>query len=334
MKSSSVLSPIVISLGFISFNLSAEELHDWSGPYVGGMIGYSRTKASAKVESGEFTGDVYNSINSLNWSIPSPGTGVSRSFNLPFFPNESSQKEANLQGTILIGKNIQNDHIVFGGEFRASFGDFGASSNTTNSGGGSVTGYDHEGLSPSILQLTNVNGVISGLPITLSRDAAEFDANYEQQISQKNEVKSNSAISLVGRLGSAEGPRLWYVLAGVYFANVKAKTHTTITESASGSLDEFNDYGLVPIVVSANHSFGGSQTYIFSGVHSKNMMGYTFGGGLEWAIDEKLILRVEGEYHDLGNLSVTGTSSQSSFSYKVKQEITGYSLATGLIYRF
>lgn len=330
MKSSSVLSPIVISLGFISFNLSAEELHNWSGPYVGGLIGYSKTKASEKVGSGVFTGDVYSSINSLNWSIPSPGTGVSRSFDLPLFPIDSSQNEGNLQGSVLIGKNIQNDHIVFGGEFRASFGNFGASSNAINSGGGSVTGYDYEGLTPSILQLTNVNGVISGLPITLTRSMGEFTANYEQQISQKNEVKFDNNFSLIGRLGYAEGPRLWYFLAGLNFANVKGKTNTTIVESASGTLTQSNYLNNNVLT----NNFNGSQTYVFSGDRSKNMMGYTIGGGLEWAIDEKLILRVEGEYHDLGTLNITGTSTQSSFSYNVKQEITGYSLATGLIYRF
>ncbi len=333
MKPKSVLSPIAISLGLVSFNVAAEELHDWSGLYAGGMIGYSNTKASTKADSNEFKGDVYNSINSLNWSIASPGTGVSKSFDLPLFPNASSHNDTNLQGTVLIGKNIQSDHIVFGGEFRASFGDFGASSSTTNSGVGSVTGYDHEGIG-NTLRLTNVNGVISGLPVTLTSAFAEFDASYEQQISQKNEVKSDNAISLVGRLGYAEGAFLWYVLGGVNLANVKAKTRTTIVESANGSLDESNTFWNNPNVVTATHGFSGSQTYIFSGDHSKNMVGYTLGGGVEWAIDDKLTLRVEGEYHDLGSISVTGTSTQTSASYKVKQDITGYSLATGLIHRF
>lgn len=330
MKPKSVLSPIAVSLGLVSFNVAAEELHDWSGLYAGGMIGYSNTKASTKAGSNEFKGDVYNSINSLNWSSPNPGTRISKSFDLPLFPDDYSSNDKNLQGTVLIGNNVQNDHIVFGGEFRASFGDFGASSTTTNSGAGSVTGYDHEGIG-NTLRLTNLNGVISGLPTTLTSAYAELNASYEQQISQKNEVKFDNAISLIGRLGYADGSFLWYVLAGINFANVKAKTQTTIVESASGSLDEWN---FNPNNITATHSFTGSQTYIFSGDHSKNMVGYTLGGGVEWAIDEKLTLRVEGEYHDLGSVSVTGTSIQTSASYTVKQDITGYSLATGLIYRF
>jgi len=333
MKLQNFLSPIAISLGFIGHNVIAEELHDWNGIYAGGMLGYSNTKTSTKAYSAEFKGDVYESINSMNWSVPSLGTGLSKNFNLPLIPNESSRDETNLQGTLLVGKNIQNDNIVFGGEFRASFGNFGASTSSASIGTGSVNGYDHEGVG-NTLRLTNLNGVISGLPITLTNSYAEFDTNYEQQISQKNEVKSDNAISLVGRLGYAEGPRLWYLLAGVRFANVKAKTHTTITESASGSLDESNTHWNDPDIVTANHSFYGSQTYIFSGDRSKNMMGYTVGGGVEWAINEQLILRVEGEYHNMGSISVTGTSVQTASSYTVKQEITGYSMATGLIYKF
>ncbi len=318
-----LLSPIAISLGFVSFNLAAEELRDWSGIYAGGMIGFANTKSTEKSSSDTFKGDVYNSINSLNFSLPSPGTGLAKSFDLPSISSGSSNNDTNIQGTGLIGVNFQNDHIVFGGEVRASFGDFGSSSNTTNHGSGSVTGYDHEGIT-NTLRLTNYNSVISGLPVSFN-GFAELEGNYEQQITQKNEMKFDNTTSLIGRLGYAKGSLLWYALAGVNFSRVAAKTHTTIVESASGTLTEQGG---------PSHDFSGSSTYLFSGEHTKNMIGYTIGAGVDWAINEKFILRVEGEYHDLGTISVTGTSNQGAYSYKLKQDITGYSLATGLMYRF
>jgi len=324
MKYSSVLSPIVISLGFISFNLSAEELHDWSGPYVGGMIGYSRTKASEKGGAGEFKGDVYNSVDSMTFTNTDFSI-ITKNFNLPPVGNNSSLDDSGVQGTFLVGVNSQVEHVVFGGEFRASFGNFGASKVTSDQGSGSVIGNDFEG-SNNTFALTNHNGVLSGYtnPIALNDNWPEFSGTYEQRVSQKNEVKFNNVESLIGRLGWADGSFLWYLLAGVNFASVKGTTRTTVVESASGTLDDSP----------TTYNFNGSQTYLFSGDKSKTMMGYTLGAGLDWAINEKLILRVEGEYHDLGTLSVTGSSSQSSYSYKVKQDITGYSLATGLIYRF
>lgn len=333
MKPKNILSPIAISLGFFSFNALAEEHHDWEGLYAGGMISYSNTKASTEADSNQFKGNVYNALNSMNWSIPTPGTGISKNFSLPFFPSESSHNEKNFQGTLLIGKNIQKNHIVFGGEFRASFGDFGASSQDSSSGSGSVTGYDHEGIG-NTLRLNNFNGAVSGLPITLTQAFAEFNTNYEQQVSQKNNIQSDNAFSLIGRLGYTEGPRLWYVLAGVNFASIRASTRTTITESANGSLDESNTFWLNPNNVLANHSFSGSQIYSFAGDRRKNMFGYTLGGGVEWALNEKMTLRIEGEFQDLGSISVTGTSAQTLATYTLRQEITKYSLASGLIYKF
>lgn len=324
MKPKSVLSPIAISLGLVSINVAAEELHDWSGLYAGGMIGYSNTKTTAKGDGSVFRGDVYESVNSMSFDN-TDFSNISRNFNLSALSNHSSSQDTNAQGTLLIGVNKQNDHIVFGGEFRASFGDFGASTSSAGQSSGSVTGHDFEGSGNTFI-LTNHNNVLSGYtsPISLNDNWPDFSASYQQQISQKNEIKFNNVEALIGRLGWAEGSLLWYVLAGVNYASVKANTRATIVESAVGVLNDDP----------TTYNFSGSKTYLFSGQHTKGMLGYTLGAGLDWAIDDKLTLRIEGEYHDLGSISVTGTSTQTLASYKVKQEITGYSLATGLIYRF
>lgn len=313
-----LLSPLAISLGVACANLEAEEIHDWSGPYLGGMIGYSNTRVSPKGSGGEFNGDIYNSMNSIEFD----GQGeLFKSFNLPLIANNSSYDDGASQGTVLVGQNFQDDHIVFGGELRSSFGNFGASSNLSIQGSGSLYGNDFEGFAFS---MTNQNSVLSGdtSPFTFN-GFADFNGTYEQKISQKNEIKFDNVTSLVGRLGWAQESFLWYLMAGINYANVRASTHTTITETASGT-----------ITTPTTRNFSGSLTYLFSGEDSKSMLGYTLGAGVDWAINEKFILRVEGEYHDLGTISVTGTSNQGAYSYKLKQDITGYSLATGLMYRF
>ena len=316
-----LLSPIAISLGLISCNLSAEEIRDWSGSYVGGMIGYSNTKASSKATVNEFNGDVYDSMNSI---IFSQGN-LSKIFDLPSLTNLSSLNDGSAQGALLIGKNFQNEHIVFGGELRASFGNFGATSSFSSQGTGSLVGNDFEGFTFS---MTNQNAVLDGntSPQTYY-GFADFSGSYEQQISQTNNVDFNNVNSMIGRLGWADGSFLWYLAAGVNYSRLHATTQTAIVESGSGTLTP--SFGGEPL-----RSFDGTKSYLFSGEHHKGMIGYTLGAGLDWAINEKLILRVEGEYKDLGNISVTGTSNQTAYTYTLKQGVSGYNLATGLIYKF
>jgi outer membrane immunogenic protein len=67
------------------------------------------------------------------------------------------------------------------------------------------------------------------------------------------------------------------------------------------------------IYATGGFAYGGvnvSQAHIFPAVHypssaSRNLNGWTFGGGVEWAFLGNLSARVEGLYYDLGTLSTS-----------------------------
>ena len=344
MKWNSKLTPIALVISSLSLNSYADSnSHDWSGPYYGGMLSSSKTNLDSSANyindganpsqgwsNNEFHGNVYNSINTMvaadappyfsatatNSSMPNPSTLLS---NL-----QDSNQTASLN--LFIGNAKQYNKIIVGGEFRAAFGNFGASSESSLNSSGSKTGSFSDGEGAQVI-FTNYNSVISGItsPETGFNDVT-YSANYQQTISQINKIDFNNSNSLIGRVGYSFGDFMIYGLGGMAFANVKAKTSTTINESVSGNVDSVSS--------SSSTSFSGQSTYMFSGEKSKNMFGYSIGTGVEWAVKENTIIRFEAEYHNLGDISVTGNSQQTSASYNIKQEVYGYNLSTGIAFKF
>jgi len=346
MRHRNVQKLVLIALNFLSINSYGEsKYHDWSGPYFGGMLSSSTTKADSNINytndganpsqgwsNREFHGNVYNSINTMvaaddnnymgqtptNSSMPNPSAFLS---NL-----QDSNQKASLN--LFIGNSKQYNNVVVGGEFRAAFGNFGASSESSLNSSGSKTGSfnDYEG---ALVTFTNYNSALSGItsPIT-GWTGVNYSATYQQTSSQSNKIDFNNSNSLIGRVGYSFGDFMFYGLGGLAFANVVAKTSTTINESVSGNVVN-SEFSTV-----TSTSFLGQSTYTFSGEKSKNMFGYSIGTGVEWAVKENTIVRFEAEYHNLGNISVTGNSQQTSASYNIKQEVYGYNLSTGIVFKF
>ncbi len=347
MDCNNKLTSIVLAISSISINSYGEsKYHNWSGPYYGGMFSSSKTNADSSSSytndganpsqgwsNNEFHGNVYNSINSMVAQDIDPIMGVTTPTNssMPAPSNwlsnlQDSNRTESLN--LFIGNSKQFNNIVVGGEFRAAFGNFGAASESLLNSSGSKTGSfsDYEG---TRVTFTNYNSALSGITSPMSGwVGVEYSATYQQSSSQINKTEFNNSNSMVGRIGYAFGDFMIYGLGGLAFANVTAKTSTTINESVSGNIitQEFSGNTSTP--------FSGQSTYSFAGERSKNMFGYSIGTGVEWAMKENIIIRFEAEYFNLGNISVTGNSQQTSASYNIKQEVYGHNLSTGIAFKF
>lgn len=344
MESNYKLTPLALILSSVSLNsFAANNEFDWSGPYYGGMLSYSATKTKSNVNYGnnganpiqgwnsnQFHGDVYNSVNSMtaadaedymgetpvNSSMPNPSNWLSE------LNNDKGAASLN----IFVGNSKQFNQVVLGGELRAAFGNFGATTESVLSSSGTKTGSfsDYEGAQ---VTFTNYNSVISGIssPVT-DWQGINYSATYEQSSTQTNKIDFNNSNSAIGRIGYSFGRVMFYGLGGLAFSNVKASTSSVVNESVTGTIGTIGP--------TTSTAFTGQATYNFSGQNSKNMFGYSLGTGLEWAIKDNVILRIEAEYHNLGHISVTGTSSQTAASYNVKQEVYGHNLSTGIAVKF
>jgi opacity protein-like surface antigen len=350
MDLSNKLTSIALAVSSISINAYGEsKYHDWSGPYYGGMLSSSKTNADSSSSytndganpsqgwsNNQFHGNVFNSINTMAAEDPR-GYGVygMSEDNTPTnsdMPNPSAFL-SNLQDrnqtaslNLFIGNSKQFNNIVVGGEFRAAFGNFGAASESSLNSSGSKNGSfsDYEGAQVSF---TNYNSVLSGISSPI-RDwqGVNYSATYQQTSSQINKTDFNNSNSMVGRIGYAFGDFMIYGLGGLAFANVNARTSTTINESVTGNVGTISP--------DTSTSFSGQSTYSFAGERSKNMFGYSIGTGVEWAMKENIIIRLEAEYFNLGSISVTGHSQQTSASYNIKQEVYGHNLSTGIAFKF
>ena len=58
------------------------------------------------------------------------------------------------------------------------------------------------------------------------------------------------------------------------------------------------------------------------------------GGGISFGVTENIILTTDGYYYDLGEHSITATSSSGNASYTVSQRFDGYVVRTGLEWKF
>ena len=219
------LTSIALAISSISINAYGEiKYHDWSGPYFGGMLSSSTTKADSNINytndganpsqgwsNREFHGNVFNSINTMAAEDPE-GYGIYR-FREDITPTNSDMPNpsaflSNLQDrnqtaslNLFIGNSKQFNNIVVGGEFRAAFGNFGAASESSLNSSGSKNGSfsDVEGAS---VTFTNYNSALSGITSPmLGFVGMEYSATYQQSSSQINKTEFNNSNSMVGRIG-------------------------------------------------------------------------------------------------------------------------------------
>lgn len=307
---------------------------NWSGFYVGGAINQTESKSNSTTSysnnganppvgwsQNQFKGDVLNSINSMRITPTDPG--FDHNTNTISLPTASSSFNSNKNitgGNIFAGINKQVDQIIFGAEINLSFGNFGSSNSQNLNGGGNNYISDGEGANFSY---TNYNNVIQGLASPIA-DGRSNSADYTQQFSQQNSSKYNLLSQLLVRTGYSFGKVMTYVKGGVAYSNVTASTSAQITESVSGTNN----------AIGSSTSYSGSTNYSFAGNTSKNMYGYVIGGGAEWALQDNLLFRLDAQYYDLGKISVTGASNQTSATYSVSQKISAYSISVGIIHKF
>ncbi len=328
------LSKYSIPTVLLVFSNSSFADKNWSGVYVGGAINQTESKSNSTTaysnnganppvgwSQNQFKGDVLNSINSMSIAPTDPGfASSSNTINLPTATTSFNSNKNITGGNLFAGINKQVDQVIFGAEINLSFGNFGNSSNQSSSGGGNNYISDGEGANFSY---TNYNNAIQGLATPIANGRSN-SADYTQQFSQQNSSKYNFLSQLLVRTGYSFGNVMTYIKGGVAYSNVTATTSAQITESVSGTNN----------AIGSSTSYSGSANYSFAGNTSKNMYGYVIGGGAEWALQNNLLFRFDAQYYDLGNISVTGVSNQTSATYAVSQKISAYSLSIGIIHKF
>lgn len=326
----STLSPIALALSMPAF---ADR--NWSGTYFGAAVdqarslsrsesSFSNNGASPPVgwSQNKFSGDLLNSIDSMTFSGGNEPV-ISNSISVSSFGNGTTSNQSVTGGTLFTGFNTQQGNIVLGGELRVAFGNFGANSNQSASGSGNKSMSDYEG---PTLNFTNYNSSISGISSPVNSIGWDMSntVSYTQQSSQQSSIKYNNLSQAIGRAGYSFGDVLGYLKAGVAYANVKANTSASVTESATGTID---NSGTIT-------NYTGSKSYSFAGQSTKNMYGYTVGAGAEWALQDNLSFRLEAEYYNLGSINAVGTSAQTGASYSVSQQVSAYNISVGIVRKF
>ena len=320
------LVPLAFALTCPAINaLESNHSFDWSGKYFGGMIGSSIANNRSEINYGndsgapqqgwgqnQFQGNVYNTVESM-----SPVS--SDTINLLNWSTDLIKTKHVHKATLLVGIATQKNNTVISGEFKSSFGNFGTISTEALTSSGNRYGAEFEGN----LTFTNYGSVLTGItsPHFIGSYPGIYAVNYQQVSEQQNFIEFRNINSAVGHLGYSFGRVMVYGLAGIAQADVKARTKMTINETASGQIDG------TPV-------FTAEQDYYFYGEKTKKLLGYTVGTGINWAMQDDLILRIEAECYNLGSMDVTGASLQTSATYNAKQKVQGYSLSTGLIVKF
>jgi opacity protein-like surface antigen len=343
-----LLSTVALSsLAFANSSLAADvssPAYDWTGFYIGGTVGWASTNTASSLNytndggnpavgwvDGRFHGDVYNTLDSLNLSADAPPPTNNSLPALTQWVSSLSGNDGAFSGTALLGYTYQSGSLVLGGELRASFGDFGASDSDSWSDVGTTNGFvttnesvnfayeDYGG----VLQPWNIG--TKSFPASGSDYSYAYGATYHQDTSIEAGTEYNAMISPVARLGYAIDRVQLFVMGGPSYANVEASTSAVVKEYTSDA---------TTVLAGTQTGFSAEKTYSFSGSNSENRWGYTIGGGADWAVTDRVAIRLEGEFHDLGSVSVTGKSADTDATYEVKQDLSGYSLSTGVSFRF
>ena len=121
-------------------------------------------------------------------------------------------------------------------------------------------------------------------------------------------------------------------------ASMKADFFTSATGRLGVALDRFLFYGrggLIGAHVKASFiDDDPTGTTLVSGTsNSKFKIGFTVGGGLEWALTDKHALRLEYMYADLGKVKHTATSA-GGINYRFEHKLKVHRVMVGMEVRF
>lgn len=316
----------------------------WVGNYYGLGIGGTQTHSNSSTtygnsgttpatgwSNGQFKGSVYNSTNTMQALDDGPDMGEtptnSAMPNLNTWANTSNFSGNKPTGVAMVGFNRQSGNFVWGGELRSTFGNFGADQNTSQSTSGTKSGSFSDGEGAQFT-FTNYNSSITSPTSSPVTDwwGVNYSANYSQTSTQTHEVKLNVINAALARVGYSLGDTLIYAVGGLAQSSVKASSRTLITESVSGSVNDYSNTQIQPI--------NGSKSYTLYNEQSKNAIGFAIGAGAEWLVNKDLSLRAEGTYYDLGNVSVNASTSDGTISYSTRQDVKAYSAFIALIKKF
>lgn len=214
------------------------------------------------------------------------------------------------------------DYLLAGGaadlpEFLAASGFPTGFSNTAGGfiGGGQI-GYNYQ-----------VGTIVMGLEADIQYVNQKSESGYAVFLSDADgfsttAIGTQSQINWFGtvraRLGLAMDRALVYATGGLAYGNV---------ETASGILGSGVDFTDGPI------------TAVYGGTSSKTMVGWTIGGGLEYAFTNNLTLRGEYLYYDLGKTSYsmvggTNTPDNEFLGASVSHKVTGNLVRAGVNWKF
>lgn len=346
------LKPLALATFLVMGMSVAHANSQWAGNYYGLGIGSTQTRTSSSTSYGnsgtspatgwtndQFRGSVYNSVNTMQAIddesdfFPSTVDTNGAMPNLNSWSTTDKQNDSKATGVAMIGFMRQTGNVVWGGELRSTFGNFGAEQNSSLSMSGTKTGgfSDSEGAS---FTFTNYDGAItspSSSPVTNWNIG--YNANYSQTSTQAQQVKLSMINAAVARVGYSLGNTMIYALGGLAQSSVKASSRATVTETVSGTVHTFSgsSYSTPSSTISA---IAGTKTYNLSGEQSKNAVGFAIGAGAEWLISKGLSVRAEGTYYDLGNVSVTASTTDGAISYTTRQDVKAFSTFVALIKKF
>jgi len=174
------------------------------------------------------------------------------------------------------------------------FGDYFASSTTTNG----VIGGAHVGYNLQLNQFViGLEGDVDGT--SMSKNGTHFFTPYGGLTTGNVNYSVNHSIegSIRGRLGYAWDRVLVYATGGVAFAGFNGNACGGFTENATGAW------------------FGGCRS------NSTTRVGWTVGGGLEYAVTNNWSIRAEYRYSDFGH----ATQYATSWDYPVLGALGAYS---------
>ena len=111
-----------------------------------------------------------------------------------------------------------------------------------------------------------------------------------------------------GRIGLPFGGLLIYGTGGLAFADVSMNTTVSVGDPPMGAL---------------------------SGANGETKVGWTLGGGAEYAVTDHVTIKAEALYFDLGSISMNAASSEfADVTIDVDQKVAGTIARAGISYKF
>lgn len=338
----------------------AQNTFDWSGVYVGGTTGSMQMNGAASLAYGSDTNGWSNgaflterdtSLADSFWgstvdpeyshSVDGYAAGDPATDWLESFATEATQGAV----TAFAGWQTQVGAVVYGGEVRVTTGTFGYgyedSWNESSDFAGSL-GATYCCLA-NYLQIDAffddpVNGFDPEFATTFPSDPeyGYYDVTMTQDNALAFDVQVDNMVSAVGRVGFAVDRAMIFAMGGATFAQLTATTSASVTSSGVATSPSFGGYATDYNGNSADYFFlANEETFSWEGTTTQNAIGYTVGGGIEYALTNNVILRLEAEYFNLGNIEVLGESEDAATAdYTVSHTIDGVRVGTGISFLF